>query len=695
MMANPGVRGLKLVDRGFGHALENVPTAAQKLFFAEGLGQPGQAINTTFLYRYLRSRTFRRETHEAPNTVENWNSANSFVFLDTSGEFATNRVRPRETTAHALPALQSSQAGMNILMVQSIPKNPDIVTRLSPKGYRGLTLFIYCHINPYGRFEVDLHKRIDFERMAASMEPVHMSSQLLAKCIKQFKKLGFSPEFQAYFLSQKSKFLGNSEFAYGLVTLAAQEDDPIGSASQLLSLLLDEARMGLENDDAYGEGFLETVEMAIQENLEAGTIKQQHLMEFAGHYKLVGLPVPQSLMLNVDNMTPPSNPGELDLSENLQGIARDVLADGGSAYDLFNTIDAMLAAIPEEIQAAFTNHLASMDSAIFERCALYMLLSGSNLVQEATIAGLHERFGKSSMSAETIMLLPMMRGWFAEGPIKAGLDELIKKARRKAVPVQSDTANPPIREIIASITDGVGAQSISVLLEQETDVTVAMILIKTGYGIKDAFLVPPDNGADAEELIAHLRAETGANNISPDTLRVLLEGALADGVDNHCLPAAGFLDVIDACGFLDLRPQELSLEALLGFSDPKRKIQDASPQGLGRWINDDVTLDHLEHLTDSWFEDTEETREIVATGRTARSMETKVWNFLEGRRDLWARRFLQTGVMLRDAERMQEWKTLTASAYGLMNGRSLRKIPLMEDIMYATIEEADKLGGGG
>ena len=32
---------------------------------------------------------------------------------------------------------------------------------------------------------------------------------------------------------------------------------------------------------------------------------------------------------------------------------------------------------------------------------------------------------------------------------------------------------------------------------------------------------------------------------------------------------------------------------------------------------------------------------------------------------------------------------LTASAYGLMNGRALRRIPLMEDIMYITIEADD------
>ncbi len=259
----------------------------------------------------------------------------------------------------------------------------------------------------------------------------------------------------------------------------------------------------------------------------------------------------------------------------------------------------------------------------------------------------------------------MIRGWFSSGPAQAALDDLIKKARGKPIPSQSQSTGAEIQEIVASITDGVGAQSIAVRVKQSSKTVLAMILIKAGHGIRDSFLVPLESSGDAEQMIGQLRAETGADDISADTLRVLLEGALADGLANECLPAPGFLDVVESCNLFDLRPQELGLQALLDLADPNRKIQDASAQALGRWINDDMALDFLEPLTDSWFEDSQETREIVATGKTARSIETKLWKFLETRRDIWARRFLQTAVMLRDGDRLREWKTLTASAYVL------------------------------
>lgn len=39
--------------------------------------------------------------------------------------------------------------------------------RMTPEDYRGLTPLIYSHVNPYGRFDLDLNDRIDFGRLAA------------------------------------------------------------------------------------------------------------------------------------------------------------------------------------------------------------------------------------------------------------------------------------------------------------------------------------------------------------------------------------------------------------------------------------------------------------------------------------------------------------------------------------------------
>jgi TnpA family transposase len=120
----------------------------------------GRAVKTTFLCRYLHEEALRREINEGLNVVENWNSANGFIFYGKGGDIATNRLDDQELAVLSLHLLQNCLVYINTLMLQQILADPAWIARLTPEDFRALTPLLYSHMNPYGTFELDMTARL-------------------------------------------------------------------------------------------------------------------------------------------------------------------------------------------------------------------------------------------------------------------------------------------------------------------------------------------------------------------------------------------------------------------------------------------------------------------------------------------------------------------------------------------------------
>jgi TnpA family transposase len=120
----------------------------------------GKAVKTIFLCRYLYSEDLRREINDGLNVIEQWNGANDFIFFARHGEFASNRREDHEISMLALHLLQNCMVYINTLMLQQTLAQPQWTGKLAARDFNALTPLIWEHVNPYGRFDLDMNARL-------------------------------------------------------------------------------------------------------------------------------------------------------------------------------------------------------------------------------------------------------------------------------------------------------------------------------------------------------------------------------------------------------------------------------------------------------------------------------------------------------------------------------------------------------
>lgn len=468
--------------------------------------------------------------------------------------------------------------------------------------------------------------------------------------------------------------------------------DELDDMSALLAHALDRARMAQENRQKRGARFISAVEEAVELAARQGALELWHRLLFASIWMRNGLPAPKALEMSATDWGPAdSADGEPEQQEMIEQLFTNLEEISGTdPVDIHAALAELLVMLPVDARAFAIQIAVSRPGPIYGQVGVLWLLDPDPALRLAAAEGLAARQQEGHLTRDILADIVMVRSWIPRDSSHALLDQILAEGLRASPTPTKSPRHWRIGEIIASLPDGSGAQSIAIGLHSGRKRSLAMVLLKQQHGITDAFLVPVESASAQKDVTGKLIEQTGALAVTTPWLEQTLAVAIAEGLEAGRPPPVGLIEIARDCGMEALRPQTVSTSELLASLAESSGAAKMTARERSQLVRMDKSWWRFHELSDSWFEQSDRVHERLQQAEDDAARAAAVWEELEERRDWWTANLVRSAHLLEaaghEAAGHEEAAVFVATAMALAEGEDLKKIGFMKLLHEQTLD---------
>ncbi|CAO3438599.1 hypothetical protein [Azospirillum doebereinerae] len=494
-----------------------------------------------------------------------------------------------------------------------------------------------------------------------------------------------------------------AEQLLGLIVAESGSMNPDGELIEALALMLGQAleslRFATESGHRDAATRLDGLRAALVALVGRDAIDVDSLMLVVRQFTVAGID-PGNALRNamVERMGALADPEELagDPLEPLALLATEVEDE----FTLFALIREMTGALPDEHRtmlaaAAFAPGAAPLPGLDrLREAALGLLFDPAEPVRRESTALLGAAAERGELSGTTLRRMIALRNWVPAAE-RAALDDAIRKARLKGVAI-APLAAADVREVFATGWDGAGAQSLFFVVKEGRRFALAALLLKQGFGLRDAWVQHGGTKRDADGLLNEVEEQVGLVRTTMDYAVEAAAFALGVNAVSGVLPPFGLIDAAETAGLANLQPETVAVETLV---ETLCADLPSGPEADSLAFDASATWRQRHPFIQSWFESGDEVDELLGRKRIAKGKATDLVldQVLEGRRRLWAERIAWTAATLRQPAPTgrkskaglpgaADWADFALVARALLAGTPLRDLPVMVAVARASVE---------